>query len=471
MSAKLEDGDDMKTQIQQLARGWIAALRYRQTQGPGKMRDLVLGAYISGKPPPPRLDDPRAVEWIAERIAERVTDATRDVIRQTVLEEIAAALAGRAVAPPPGSELVPLPSMDIQLEENRINCLDLFSGAGGMSLGFQDAGYDVVAATDYDKDAAATYRRNFPKAKFIEGDITTDKIKDDICAAFKGRMCHVIIGGPECDAFSMAGKRDPKDARARLFLDYVELVRRLHPICCVMENVPGILSARTPKGKRGSVLVEVEKAFRGIGYQVEQRQLDASDFGVAQRRKRIIFITSGDRFAPIIFPAIPRPGAGPDAWGYTGIQRAIYDLADVPDGKVQGHVRTRHSQEFVERIRAARAAGKKQLGDYSEATRFPKAEAPAPTQKDNHGMADIHYRDDRVLTPREQARLQGFPDSFEFVGSQGSMRKQVCNAVPPDLAQGVAATLKTVILHSLTMNFLSRALDDATKMFGRRMRS
>jgi DNA (cytosine-5)-methyltransferase 1 len=186
-----------------------------------------------------------------------------------------------------------------------LNGLDLFCGAGGMTQGSKEAGFRIIAANDLSESAGRTYQRNHPDTKFVLGDVTQEAIKQKICAAFGTLRCHVALGGPECDAYSMAGLRNPDDPRAHLFRDYVEIVRRLRPLMFVMENVTGVLSMRM-EGR--SIPELIKGAFADIGYHVEHQTIDAADFGVAQHRRRVIFIGAIGRI-PILFP-LPRRPAG-----------------------------------------------------------------------------------------------------------------------------------------------------------------
>ena len=125
-----------------------------------------------------------------------------------------------------------------------LKVIDLFSGCGGFSKGFEDAGFEIVAANDIFKEAAETYKHNHPSTKFIFGDITKQEIKDEIISTAKELGCDGIIGGPPCQAYSTSGNRDPNDPRGKLFEEYIEIVNKVKPSFFVMENVRGILSMK-----------------------------------------------------------------------------------------------------------------------------------------------------------------------------------------------------------------------------------
>jgi len=122
--------------------------------------------------------------------------------------------------------------------------LDLFAGCGGLSKGFELAGFNVVAGNDILDHAGETYKRNHPNTKFFLGDITDEEMKKQIISYMKENGCDVIVGGPPCQAYSLAGLRDPNDPRGKLFEEYVEIVKKLQPKIFVMENVKGILNMK-----------------------------------------------------------------------------------------------------------------------------------------------------------------------------------------------------------------------------------
>lgn len=174
------------------------------------------------------------------------------------------------------------------------NFIDLFAGCGGMSEGFLMNGFNLIAVNEVDKNIMLTNKFNHSKhtdeSHFILGDITQEETKQRITDACEGYQIDVVVGGPPCQGFSYAGRRNPHDLRNQLFRDFVELVRRIKPKFFVMENVLGILTMR-----KGDVIKEILDAFKKIGYHVNSPfKLDAANFGVPQKRKRIIIIGSLD---------------------------------------------------------------------------------------------------------------------------------------------------------------------------------
>lgn len=389
------------------------------------------------------------------------------------------------------------------------NALDLFSGCGGLSKGLELAGLRVVAANDIWMPAAQTYQRNHPGTQFILGDIAHEEVRDRIVRSFKGKSCDVITGGPPCQAYSMAGARNVDDQRGHLFEDYVEIVRRLQPKVFAMENVKGILtmehdrpdlkpaeqkklsrikereqersalllqrkqSKNTDKilfsreeadrlekikrelsgdaafrsGLREKVTDKIVRRFKEIGYTVEFRTLNAADYGVPQKRERVIFIGTQNGI-PIEFPKpTHRPGKpekpdlrAPALAPWITVRQAIDDLKDAPEDAAWSHVCSRHKKEFIRRIHATPIGGNVFRG-YSDAWYRSPPDEPSRTVKENHGGVFVHYEKDRVMTPRELARLQSFPDDFLFESSKSMVLKQIGNAVPPLLGKAIGQAL------------------------------
>lgn len=213
------------------------------------------------------------------------------------------------------------------------NFIDLFAGCGGMSEGFIMNGFNMIAANEIDKSIMLTNRRNHSKytdeENFILGDITDDDVKRQIINRCKGTDINVIIGGPPCQGFSYAGWRDPEDSRNQLFKEFVYMVKTIRPQFFVMENVLGILSMR-----KGAAVSEIITAFANIGYKVyTPLKLNAADYGVPQRRKRVVIIGSLDHSVEI---QKPEPLFSPDGSdslpAYISVREAIGNLPPIPDG-------------------------------------------------------------------------------------------------------------------------------------------
>jgi len=173
----------------------------------------------------------------------------------------------------------------IKKQTNTNNVVDLLCGAGGLSKGFEWAGFNVVAANDNYKAACETYRNNHPHTKLIEGDITRKDIKQELFDAIKNKKVDIIIGGPPCQGFSHAGKRLVDDPRNFLFKEFVEIVKKIRPKVVVLENVEGILTMN-----KGKSFESIKDSFRELGYRLDGRKLHAVRYGIPQKRKRVVMI-------------------------------------------------------------------------------------------------------------------------------------------------------------------------------------
>jgi len=309
---------------------------------------------------------------------------------------------------------------------NSSDVVDLFAGAGGMSLGFELAGFKVVAAVELVDIAADTHERNFPDCVVHRGDISNFRPSK----ALRDKKVRVVVGGPPCQGFSVAGRRDPNDPRNRLFREFVRVVDELRPDYFVMENVPGILTM-----KDGKVKEAILEAFSEIGYpNVSIAILEAASLGVAQIRSRAIFI--GNRHGlPNPFPA---PKFKPDQ--YVPIENAIGDLPAWERLPAINHEWTKHSAKFEERISKVPPGGSL-YESFVDAFKRQYQGYPSMTIKENHGGTHIHPTLNRCISAREMARLQSFPDDFIFCGSMKKAMWQIGNAVAPAMAKAIGQAL------------------------------
>lgn len=363
----------------------------------------------------------------------------------------------------------------------RLNALDLFAGAGGMSKGFEDAGFNVVAAVEYDKSIATTYKYNHPGTTMVEGDIrniNSETLKKLFVE--KNVACDVVFGGPPCQGFSMAGKRIRaknsflRDPRNFLFLEYVRIVSDLKPCVFVLENVPGILNYAN-----GTIKDEIIDAFSEIGYSVSSKVLCAADYGVPQTRKRAVFIGNRLGIKPELFFPIPNYSEKK----YLTIRDAISDLPPLSSGEgtevteypknsmlsqyqkqmrsesgiVYNHISAVHTPETI-RIMAMIKPGQtmKDLPQeyqtksvHSGAYGRMLYDSPAYTLTTRLNTPSVgritHPEQNRTITPREAARIQSFPDDYRFLGDVTSIGIQIGNAVPPLLAKCIASQIRTVL--------------------------
>jgi DNA-cytosine methyltransferase len=188
-----------------------------------------------------------------------------------------------------GNAVPPLLAFSLAKQIKKItktkNLLDLFCGSGGLSLGFEMAGYKIVAANDNFKAACMTYRENHKKTILVEGDITNDDVKNELYDVIKNKKIDIIVGGPPCQGFSHAGKRIIDDPRNFLYKEFVTMVKEIKPKVFVMENVEGIITSNN-----GMTFSSIKENFESLGYKVHGEKLLAVEYGVPQKRKRVVII-------------------------------------------------------------------------------------------------------------------------------------------------------------------------------------
>ncbi|MEG4346153.1 DNA cytosine methyltransferase [Microcoleus sp. A003_D6] len=307
--------------------------------------------------------------------------------------------------------------------------VDLFCGAGGMTQGLLQAGFRPVASVEINPIASATHTKNFPDCHHFCDDIKNLN-SQKLLAQIGSPEVHLVVGGPPCQGFSVAGKRDPNDPRNRLFREFVRIVSEIRPWYVVMENVPGILTIQ-----KGAVRQAICEAFEEIGYpHVSVAVLESAAYGVPQIRPRAIFIAN--RFG------MPNPYPKPQLLSeqYTPIESAIDNLPEYTRIPEINHEWTRHSAEYMERL-AKVPPGGSLYESYADAFKRQYPGKPSMTVKENHGGTHIHPYLNRVISAREMARLQTFPDSFIFEGSMKKAMWQIGNAVPPRLAECLGLAL------------------------------
>lgn len=311
--------------------------------------------------------------------------------------------------------------------------LDCFCGAGGLSKGLEMAGLEGICGTDWFKEAGLTYQRNFDHP-FVLGDITIPEVKrhlyDVIERQLGGRHLNIVAGGFPCQGFSMAGNRIVDDPRNSLYKELLEVVRHLRPDFVICENVKGL---RSMLG--GMVEKKILSDFRAIGYDMNVTLLCAADYKVPQKRERVIFI--GNRIGRKNYH--PAPILSPERYITTG--EAIGDLMEHPEDKAFNHVPTRHKPEMEARMLAC-PEGQSLYKGYSDAWKKCPWNEPSCTIKENHGGVNVHPRLPRVLTAREMARLQSFPDDFIFEGPKNKQLVQIGNAVPPLLGKAIGLAVR-----------------------------
>ena len=298
-------------------------------------------------------------------------------------------------------------------------------------MGFEQSGYVALASVEISEIASATYRSNFPNCQHFCVDISELDPSVLLRETHSKNTIHLVVGGPPCQGFSVAGQRDPNDQRNTLFTQFVRVVDQVKPWYVVLENVPGIL---TMKG--GAVRDAIKQAFHQIGYPyMSVAVLESASYGVPQIRPRAILIAN--RFG--LENPYPKPQLTPDR--YRSIESAINDLPDYTPIPEINHQWTRHSTAYMERL-AKVPPGGSLYDSYLDAFKRQYPGLPSMTIKENHGGTHIHPHLNRVISAREMARLQSFPDSFIFEGTMKKAMWQIGNAVPPRLAQCIALALR-----------------------------
>lgn len=328
--------------------------------------------------------------------------------------------------------------------------IDLFCGCGGLSYGFMKAGYDIVVGIDNWKDAIETFNYNHTKNVGKVLDLFNAK-PDEL--GIKNNI-DVIIGGPPCQGYSIAGKRIIEDERNELYKSFVKFVDHYQPKAFLMENVPNIISM----GK-GALKEQIIKDFETLGYKVVYKILMASDYGVPQNRRRAFFVglKNGEEFKfpeQLVIDKVTSEEAISDLTEDSILDGTAYPFP--PKSKFQTKIRngnkvvfnheiTNHKEQTVEIISIVPDGGNyKDLPKELHQTRKVNiawtrlnSQKPSFTIDTGH-RHHFHYEYNRVPTVRESARIQSFPDSFVFKGSKTSQYKQVGNAVPPMLAEHLA---------------------------------
>lgn len=323
--------------------------------------------------------------------------------------------------------------------------VDLFCGAGGFSVGFESQGFESVGGFDVDESAVQTYDANH-SGKGITGDLT-DYTGDRICTELDVQKEDItgVVGGPPCQGFSNANRnRNEDDERNQLVFHFARLVSELEPEFFVMENVPGILTIAD-----GSVPEQIIDEFASYGYSVAFKKLNTAEYGVPQKRERVIFI--GVKQSLGVNPLTLFPDKTHAKTDYQTVQDALEGLprleAGEEDETIPNHRAPNHQSQTVERISKAGHGEKVPYDSWSQKTRLHPNE-PSPTilagKRSNYHRA--HPEDDRGLTVRERARIQSFPDTFEFKGSVTDQRRQSGNAVPPKLASAIAEKIWSELL-------------------------
>ena len=365
--------------------------------------------------------------------------------------------------------------------------IDLFAGCGGLSLGFIQNGFSIETAVEFDPVIANTYKKNHRNVNVIVDDIQNVDIK----SVFHRGDADIIIGGPPCQGFSMAGARIRHgfidDPRNYLFKHYFNVVKEVKPRLFIMENVKGIATMQN-----GAIFTEIQRIFSdpqmldGHPYHLYPRLVKAVDFGIPQKRERMVLIGLLDEIdvnllwqqnieeisqdypdffnSVTVFDAIgnlpdtSESGSIVNPVPQTNYQRYLASTAQA----IENHTKSKHSQlaldrmsrvdngenytALAEKINSVHSGSYGRLcWDEQAATITTRFDTPA-------GGRFTHPVHNRTLSPREAARIQSFPDDFVFYGDKRSISRQIGNAVPPKIAFFLARLAKLILSNGENIN-------------------
>ena len=344
-----------------------------------------------------------------------------------------------------------------------MNVIDLFCGCGGMSKGFEMAGFNVILGIDNDDAALNTFQKNHKKTIAMNADLSKKETFASIKEKVGDKSIDVIVGGPPCQGFSLSGPRNFDDPRNKLYLAMIETVKEFKPKAFVIENVPGMARLYDGEVKR-----EIFNRFEKMGYSVNSKIVCAADFGVPQMRRRLIIVgvRGNEKY---VFPEselsaeqyiscgeaisdLPsrKQRLGEEVDEYTMKPKSEYQkMMRKNSKKLYNHVASNHTKMVKDVIALVPEGGNhKDLPEgvgnsrkFNEAWTRYHSKKPSKTIDTGH-RNHFHYKYNRIPTVRENARLQSFPDDFIFYGNRTQQNRQVGNAVPPLLGKAIAKQLK-----------------------------
>ena len=331
-----------------------------------------------------------------------------------------------------------------------MNIISLFSGCGGLDLGFEKAGFNVVVANEFDKNIWETFKVNHPNTKLIEGDIRNIK-EEDLPDNVDG-----IIGGPPCQSWSEAGSlKGIDDDRGKLFYEYIRILKNKQPKFFLAENVSGMLADR-----HSEAVNNILQMFKECGYNVSLTLVNAKNYGVAQERKRVFYIGfRSDLNIDFVFPK----GSTEDDNKKITLRDIIWDLKD---SAVPALEKNQHNQDAINNNEYFTGSyspifmSRNRVKNWDEQAFTVQAsgrqcqlhpQAPKMVKVDKNDCRFVKGKEHlyRRMTIREIARIQGFPDSFKFIyQNTNDAYKMIGNAVPVNLAYEVACAIKSTLIES-----------------------
>ena len=308
-----------------------------------------------------------------------------------------------------------------------VTIISTFAGCGGSSLGYQMAGFKELLAVEWDDNAVATFKLNFPDVPVYHGDIC--KLTGEECmrlAGIKSGELDILDGSPPCQGFSTAGKRQYSDPRNSLFQEFARLLKDIQPKVFVMENVTGMV-----KGCMKQAYLEIVKTLRSCGYQVKGQILNAMYFGVPQSRQRVFLI--GTRNDLGIEPSHPKPQSEPIASGKV--------LAGIED---KGKPLTPEAAKYWPLMKPGESASKYHPKGYEFSLVKLDSNKPCPTLTRSAGF--VHWSERRFIGIYERSVLHSYPLDFKWVGSWQDIYDRQGNSVPPLLMKAIAEYIRDNIL-------------------------
>lgn len=364
--------------------------------------------------------------------------------------------------------------------QRKIRTLSLFSGAGGLDIGFHDAGFEIVAAVEIEPSYAATLIENSGDNSFFGPELVVHcaDIREFDASTYSGSGIECVIGGPPCQTFSAAGRRSGgvlgmEDERGQLFKAYIEILEELQPKVFVFENVYGL-----PGANGGEPWREIVEGFAEVGYELSAEVLDAADFGTPQHRERLVMV--GSRVGHFKFPL---PTHGPDSPAGVPLvtaREALDGLPRIPApegglGGLYGHLLPLippglNYSYFTREMGhpAPQFAWRSKFHDF-----LAKADPDSPVRtiksKPGKFTGPFHW-DSRHFTAQELKRLQSFPDDYVIAGNYNKVVEQIGNSVPPRLAKAVAQSAREQLLDPGEDLTLPLRNDDFRSTFRQRQR-
>lgn len=323
---------------------------------------------------------------------------------------------------------------DIEMDEDKVTAIEVFAGAGGLALGLEEAGISTVKLVEIDKFCYETLKKNRPHWNVVNEDI-----KDVDFNTYKGKV-DIVTGGSPCQAFSYSGKKlGFEDTRGTLFYEFARTVKEVQPLVFMFENVRGLKSH-----DKGRTLETILSVLKELGYNVEYKVLNSNDFGVAQKRQRIIIIGTKDGvnfeypeeldYKPILRDALKDVPVS-EGQTYSENKRKVLEL--VPPGGCWIDLPEDLQKEYMGKSYYS-GGGKRGMARRMSWDEASLTLTCSPSQKQTERC---HPDETRPFTVREYARIQSFPDHWEFAGGVGQRYKQIGNAVPVELARHLGVEL------------------------------